>query len=296
MFNHYPFRFLGCGWSALAEVDCQELLDHLVGRDVTLHSLRNRIIAKAQGNLLFLEELVQSLAEAGSFEGEPGDYHLSKPAERIDIPLTIHTVLAARIDRLDGMPKTILQTSSVIGADVSIAPNLVQHQICDFRYVGVRTGPGLRADRRFDHDDAREITHGMRHISPVPRQGRDTKIPIRAIDDDRLRQLRDDVDTAVRVGNLLTTTLLNDPPEPHGVGRHVNRVLEPPALLRMPLAPVHSHKEIAPGHSRLDGLTKVKSSKRPSTSRACVTTENCPKINIGRKRRRSPNRTLNGPS
>src|SRR5258705_273720 len=76
---------------------------------------------EAQGNHLFVEELVQSLAEAGSFEGAPGDYRLSKPAERIEIPQTIHTVLAARIDRLDGLPKTLLQTSSVIGADVSIA-------------------------------------------------------------------------------------------------------------------------------------------------------------------------------
>jgi tetratricopeptide (TPR) repeat protein len=107
--------------SALAEVASQELLDRLIGRDVTLQSIRNRIVAKAQGNPLFLEELVQSLAEAGSFEGEPGNYRLSKPAERIDIPQTIHTVLAARIDRLDGLPKTLLQTSSVIGADVSIA-------------------------------------------------------------------------------------------------------------------------------------------------------------------------------
>ena len=107
--------------SALAEVDSQDLLDRLIGRDVTLQSLRNRIVGKAQGNPLFLEELVQSLAEAGSFEGEPGDYRLSKPAGRIDIPQTIHTVLAARIDRLDGLPKTLLQTSSVIGADVSIA-------------------------------------------------------------------------------------------------------------------------------------------------------------------------------
>ena len=107
--------------SALAEVASQEMLDRLIGRDVTLQSIRSRIVAKAQGNPLFLEELVQSLAETGSFEGEPGDYRLSKPAERIDIPQTIHTVLAARIDRLDGLPKTLLQTSAVIGADVSIA-------------------------------------------------------------------------------------------------------------------------------------------------------------------------------
>ncbi len=107
--------------SALAEGASQEMLDRLIGRDVTLQSIRNRLVAKAQGNPLFLEELVQSLAETGSFEGERGAYRLSKPAGRIEMPQTIHTVLAARIDRLDGVPKTLLQTSAVIGADVSIA-------------------------------------------------------------------------------------------------------------------------------------------------------------------------------
>jgi class 3 adenylate cyclase/tetratricopeptide (TPR) repeat protein len=107
--------------SALSDGAAQEMLDRLMGRDETLQSIRNRIVAKAQGNPLFLEELIQSLAETGSFEGVRGDYRLSHPAERIEIPQTIHTVLAARIDRLDGMPKTLLQTSAVIGADVSIA-------------------------------------------------------------------------------------------------------------------------------------------------------------------------------
>jgi len=107
--------------SALAETASQEMLDRLIGGDVTLQSIRDRIVAKAQGNPLFLEELVQSLAETGSFAGDPGAYRLSKPAGRIEIPQTIHTVLAARIDRLDGVPKTLLQTSAVIGTDVSIA-------------------------------------------------------------------------------------------------------------------------------------------------------------------------------
>ena len=107
--------------SALDDMASQEMLDRLMGRDVTLQSIRQRIVAKAQGNPLFLEELVQSLAEAGSFRGEPGNYGVSKPAGRMEIPQTIHTVLAARIDRLDGVPKALLQTSAVIGADVSIA-------------------------------------------------------------------------------------------------------------------------------------------------------------------------------
>src|SRR5262245_11989116 len=156
--------------SALAETASQEMLDRLVGRDVTLQSLRSRIVAKAQGNPLFLEELVQSLAETGSFKGEPGDYRLSKPAGRIEIPQTIHTVLATRIDRLDGLPKTLLQTSAVVGADVSIAllsgmlevpagkisGYLKQLEDADFLRRVKRVG----SEYSFKHELIREVAYG----------------------------------------------------------------------------------------------------------------------------------------
>ncbi|WP_312014836.1 adenylate/guanylate cyclase domain-containing protein [Bradyrhizobium sp. AUGA SZCCT0169] len=156
--------------SALAEVAAQEMLDSLIGRDVTLQSVRNRIVAKAQGNPLFLEELVQSLAETGSFEGEAGAYRLSKPAERIEIPQTIHTVLAARIDRLDGVPKTLLQTSAVIGADVSITllsgmlevpagkiyGDLKELEKADFLRRVKRVG----SEYSFKHELIREVAYG----------------------------------------------------------------------------------------------------------------------------------------
>lgn len=156
--------------SALAEVASQEMLDRLIGRDVTLQSIRSRIVAKAQGNPLFLEELVQSLAETGSFEGEPGDYRLSKPAGQIEIPQTIHTVLAARIDRLDGLPKTLLQTSAVVGADVSIAllsgmlevpaaklsGHLKQLEEADFLRRVKRVG----SEYSFKHELIREVAYG----------------------------------------------------------------------------------------------------------------------------------------
>jgi class 3 adenylate cyclase/tetratricopeptide (TPR) repeat protein len=156
--------------SALAEVASQEMLDRLIGRDVTLQSIRSRIVAKAQGNPLFLEELVHSLAETGSFAGDPGDYRLSKPAERIDIPQTIHTVLAARIDRLDGLPKALLQTSAVIGANVSIAllsrilevpagkisGDLKQLEEADFLRRVKRVG----SEYSFKHELIREVAYG----------------------------------------------------------------------------------------------------------------------------------------
>lgn len=156
--------------SALAEIASQEMLDRLIGRDVTLQSIRSRIVGKAQGNPLFLEELVQSLAETGSFEGELGDYRLSKPAERIDIPQTIHTVLAARIDRLDGLRKTLLQTSSVIGADVSIALLSGMLEVPAGRISGylkeleeadfLRRVKRVGSEYSFKHELIREVAYG----------------------------------------------------------------------------------------------------------------------------------------
>ena len=156
--------------SALDGMASQEMLDRLMGRDVTLQSIRQRIVAKAQGNPLFLEELVQSLAEAGSFRGEPGNYGLSKPAERMEIPQTIHTVLAARIDRLDGVPKALLQTSAVIGADVSIAllsgilevaPGKIARDLKTLEKADLlRKVKRVGSEYSFKHDLIREVAYG----------------------------------------------------------------------------------------------------------------------------------------
>jgi class 3 adenylate cyclase/tetratricopeptide (TPR) repeat protein len=156
--------------SALDDTLSHEMLDRLMGRDVTLQSIRKRIVAKAQGNPLFLEELVQSLAETGCFEGEPGNYRLSKPAGRIEIPQTIHTVLAARIDRLDGLPKILLQTSAVIGADVSVALLSGMLEVAPGKIAGdlkvLEKADFLRKMKRFGseysfkHELIREVAYG----------------------------------------------------------------------------------------------------------------------------------------
>ena len=156
--------------SALDDMASQEMLDRLMGRDVTLQSIRKRIVAKAQGNPLFLEELVRSLAETGSFEGGPGNYGLSKPAGRMEIPQTIHTVLAARIDRLDGLPKTLLQTSAVIGADVSIALLSGMLEVAPGKIAGdlkvlekadlLRKVKRVGSEYSFKHELIREVAYG----------------------------------------------------------------------------------------------------------------------------------------
>jgi tetratricopeptide (TPR) repeat protein len=71
-----------------------------------------------RGNPFFLEETVRTLVETGVLAGERGAYQLTRPVEALQIPATVQTILAARIDRLSPEEKRLLQTASVIGKDV----------------------------------------------------------------------------------------------------------------------------------------------------------------------------------
>ncbi|HUE30708.1 MAG TPA: AAA family ATPase, partial [Verrucomicrobiae bacterium] len=96
-----------------------ELLDSLLGRDPSLAGLAERIRERAGGNPFFIEEVVQSLVEAGVLGGARGAHRLVRPVERLAIPASVQSILAARIDRLGEREKTVLQVAAVIGKDFS---------------------------------------------------------------------------------------------------------------------------------------------------------------------------------
>jgi predicted ATPase len=70
--------------------------------------LTQAILAKADGNPFFLEELARTVVEQG-------DRRLP-----LAVPDTIHAVLAARIDRLPPVEKRLLQAAAVIGKDIAL--------------------------------------------------------------------------------------------------------------------------------------------------------------------------------
>ena len=98
-----------------------ELLTSLLGSDRSIAALTGPIHARTGGNPFFIEEVAQNLLETGHLEGVSGNYKLMTPIDRIDVPLTVKSVLAARIDRLAEREKRLLQTASVIGKDFSEA-------------------------------------------------------------------------------------------------------------------------------------------------------------------------------
>jgi predicted ATPase len=97
------------------------LLESLLGGEAGLTSLKARLIELTQGNPFFLEESVRTLVETQVLAGEPGAYRLAKALASIQVPATVQTILAARIDRLPPEEKSLLQTAAVIGPEVPLA-------------------------------------------------------------------------------------------------------------------------------------------------------------------------------
>ena len=64
---------------------------------------------------------MRTLVETGVLVGQPGAYRLDAPLPTIQVPATVHAVLAARIDRLPSEAKRLLQTAAVIGTEVPLA-------------------------------------------------------------------------------------------------------------------------------------------------------------------------------
>ena len=112
----------------LPPVSADELLQALLGDDLSLAPLKQLLIARTEGNPFFLEESVRTLMETGVLVGQPGAYRLDVPLPIIQVPATVHAVLAARIDRLPSEAKQLLQTAAVIGTEVPVP---LLHAIAD---------------------------------------------------------------------------------------------------------------------------------------------------------------------
>ena len=102
----------------LPPTSADEFLQALLGDDPSLAPLKQRLIARTEGNPFFLEESVRALVETGVLAGAPGSYRLVQPLQGLQVPATVQAVLAARIDRLPPDEKRLLQTAAVVGTEV----------------------------------------------------------------------------------------------------------------------------------------------------------------------------------
>ncbi len=82
--------------------------------------LQQMISSKAEGNPLFIEEVLRSLVEEGVITFESGRPTLSRDLSAVTVPDRIQDVLMARLDRLAEGPKSAIQIASVIGREFAL--------------------------------------------------------------------------------------------------------------------------------------------------------------------------------
>ena len=95
------------------------LITGLVGTDPSVQGLATRIAERADGNPFFAQEIVRDLFERGVLEGQPGSYVSVADGATVNVPATVQTTIAARIDRLEPAAKHVLTAASVIGSRFS---------------------------------------------------------------------------------------------------------------------------------------------------------------------------------
>jgi tetratricopeptide (TPR) repeat protein len=101
--------------SPLSDADAERVVDNLLGEVRLADAVRGRVVAAAEGNPLFVEQLVSMLKETGKLQLVDDRWEPAGDLSTLEIPPTIHALLAARLDQLPDGERATIDPASVIG-------------------------------------------------------------------------------------------------------------------------------------------------------------------------------------
>ena len=97
----------------LSDGECEELVDNLLGKAPL--ALRVRIAEAAEGNPLFVEEMIAMLIDDGLLSLGDGGWRATADLTQVAVPPSIQALLAARLDRLTSEERSAAECASVEG-------------------------------------------------------------------------------------------------------------------------------------------------------------------------------------
>jgi class 3 adenylate cyclase/tetratricopeptide (TPR) repeat protein len=100
----------------LGEDDSAQLIVNLLGRAELAPAVRARVARAAEGNPLFVEEMLAMLIDDGLLErSNGGSWVATGDLSKVSVPPTIHALLAARLDGLAPEERSVAERASVEG-------------------------------------------------------------------------------------------------------------------------------------------------------------------------------------
>ena len=115
----YPHRLRELTLQPLSGDATEQLLGALANMESFPPAIRARIVDAGEGNPFYLEELLHSMADAGSLVDRDGRWELVREMP-VELPPTVEQVILARIDRLDADSHDVLLAASVIGRQFAL--------------------------------------------------------------------------------------------------------------------------------------------------------------------------------
>ncbi|WP_298379545.1 adenylate/guanylate cyclase domain-containing protein [Azospirillum sp.] len=119
------------GWSAprtirridlntLGDDQVRHFLNHWLGSDWSLADLKRQVAERSQGVPLYLEEMLRTLEANQTITGAPGAYRLADQSGTLNLPRSLHGLLAARMDLMGAEPRRLLLNAAVVGPTFDI--------------------------------------------------------------------------------------------------------------------------------------------------------------------------------
>ena len=101
----------------LSEAETGQVIEDRLGKGGLPDQLRQRIVKAAEGNPLFVEQLLSMLIDEGLVSQEEGAWQATAELEELAIPGSIQALLAARLEVLTPEERAVLEPASVIGVE-----------------------------------------------------------------------------------------------------------------------------------------------------------------------------------
>jgi tetratricopeptide (TPR) repeat protein len=156
----------------LSSAASASVVANLLGQAGLAAGVTDRIVRAAEGNPLFVEQMLSMLIDSGALRNEAGQWVRAESYGEISVPPTIHALLEARLDKLERKERAAVEPASVIGMEFvrsaveSLAPEAVRPAMSEHlatltrkQFIEPTPQPDADARYRFHHHLVRDTVY-----------------------------------------------------------------------------------------------------------------------------------------
>ncbi|MCE7985226.1 MAG: hypothetical protein DYG89_28980 [Caldilinea sp. CFX5] len=160
--RHCPERFTELHLQELTPAESRQLVAALLAIEALPATMRTAILDKAQGNPLFLEELVRVLIDSGQLYRQGDTWQAHADAPTFTVPETLQGLIGSRCDQLPVAARHFLQLAAVLGR--LFRPTLVERMAAAALDLPVTLRPLIEKNFIYQERAFPEAEYSFHHV------------------------------------------------------------------------------------------------------------------------------------